>query len=76
MRRGNPFKQYDPFDFDLGGELISINSAECEVLNRSRNIMEIEVTDNNFNLEVTGFDQNRDLVVNINTREKHNETQV
>lgn len=76
VRRGNPFRQYEWFDFDLGGELISINSTGCAILNRSRNIMEIEVTDNNFNLEVTGFDQKRDLVVNINTREEHNETQV
>lgn len=74
VRRSNPFKQYDIHDFDLGGSSISINSTGCTILSKNRNIMEIEITRNNFTLEVTGFDSKRDLV--INTKEERNETQV
>lgn len=65
VRKGNPFKRYEPHDFDLSSGSISINSTGCTILNRQRNIIEIELTDNNFNLKMTGFDANRDLIVNV-----------
>lgn len=64
-RRGNPFAQYEPFDFDVGGGSITLSSRDCNILRRERNMLEIEVTGQNFRLEVGGFDRTRDLVVNI-----------
>jgi len=65
IRRGNPFAQYEPFDFDLGGGSITLNSRDCNIMRRQCNVLEIEVTGQNFRLEVRGFDRTRDLVVNI-----------
>lgn len=73
VRKGNPFKRYEPHDFDLSSGSIIINSAECSILNRHRNIIEIELTANNFNLKVTGFDVHRDLIVSV--KEEKIETQ-
>lgn len=74
VRRGNPFKRYDILDFDFGKGLISINSTGCTILSSNRNAMDIEVTTSNFNLEVTGFDSKRDLVINV--RKEAGETEV
>ena len=75
VRRGNPFKQYEPYDFDLGSKLIQISSSGCNVLKQGENKLIIEVTnDNIFNLQVTGFDPKRDLVVSV--REVKHETQI
>lgn len=65
VRKGNPFKRYEPHDFDLSSGSISMNSTGCTILNRHRNIIEIELMANNFNLKVTGFDVNRDIIVNV-----------
>lgn len=64
-RRGNPFAQYESFDFDVGKGSITVNSQNCNLLKRERNMLEIEVTGQNFRLEIRGFDRTRDLVVNI-----------
>lgn len=63
--RGNPFNQYEEFDFDLGSNSININIQGGNIVNKELNKLEIQVTGNNFRLEVTGFDPNRDLVVDI-----------
>ncbi len=63
--RGDPFGQYEKFDFDVGSSPIIITTQDCNVLDRKLNKLEIEVTGRNFKLEVTGFDPNRDLVVDI-----------
>jgi hypothetical protein len=74
VRRGNPFKQYEINDFDLASSSISIRPMGCAVLRNNRNIMEIQVTGSDFDLEVTGFDPKRDLVINV--KEESDETQV
>lgn len=63
--RGNPFRQYEKFDFDVGGSLIDIVPHDCDVLVRELNRLEIEVKNHGFELKVTGFDPRRDLVVDI-----------
>jgi hypothetical protein len=75
VRKGNPFKRYEPHDFDLSSGYIIINSTGCTILNRQRNIIECELMDNEFNLKVSGFDVNRDLIVNVNVKEERIETQ-
>lgn len=74
VRKGNPFKQYEPCDFDLGSKFIHVSASGCNVLKQDKNIMIIETTEETFNVQVTGFDPKRDLVINI--KEVKNETQV
>jgi len=74
VRKGNPFKQYEPADFDFGGNRITISSNGCTIRNRNRNTIECIITGTGFNLEVTGLDPNRDIVVDV--KEIENETQV
>lgn len=69
-RRGNPFAQFEPFDFDVGGGSITLNSQDCNILRRERNVLEIEITGENFRVEVGGFDTTRDIVVNIREAER------
>lgn len=64
-RRGNPFAQYEPFDFEVSKRPINIKTKGCKLLKAGRNELEIEVTGRNFRLKVGGFDRTRDLVVNI-----------
>lgn len=66
--RGNSFRQYEKFDFDVADPSINIVSQDCNVLDRKLNRLEIKVTGQDFRLEVTGFDPNRDLVVDIKMR--------
>ena len=61
--KGNPFKAYKPYDFDLKSDLISIVALGCEINERSGNQIAIEVKDQDFSLQVSGFDVNRDIVV-------------
>lgn len=53
---GNPFSNYHPFDFDLSefGE----EQFKCEnvnILSRNENLIEYEITNKDFYLEITGF---------------------
>ena len=65
VRRGNPFKQYERFDFDLGESSWPVSVRGCNILKREKNIIEIEITSLDFEMTVTGFDHNRDLVVKV-----------
>lgn len=63
--RGNPLKKYDPADFklqDLRRNARDVHEVEC----RDNRIL-IRPTSDNFRVEVTGFDVNRDLVVKVRT---------
>jgi hypothetical protein len=64
-RRGNPFSQYDKFDFDVAGDSITIETHDCNVIERKDNILKVEITGVNFELRVTGFDLKRDLVIDV-----------
>jgi hypothetical protein len=59
--RGDPLKRYDPADFDLQKlKPILMGAAEVEC---AANRMVFAPTQDNFRLEVNGFDPNRDLFV-------------
>jgi len=65
---GNPFKKYDPLDFSFSVKSdlnISTTSDTVVLLNRSDNELEFEVTAEQFQVDVTGFDANRDLLVKL-----------
>ena len=70
-RRGNPFRQYDKFDFDVSNEsLININGNGYNIIEKNLNVIKVEITSSNFKLEVTGFDPNRDLLVDAKKKIK------
>jgi len=64
-RRSNPFNAYDKFDFDVGSASIAIKTQDCNIIHRQYNILKVEIMGFNFELKVTGFDPNRDLVLDI-----------
>jgi hypothetical protein len=60
-RRKNPFTQYEAGDFDLAS--CAVISDGCIIESIRDNEIEVKILKSDFRLEVTGFDQNRDLVV-------------
>lgn len=67
----DPFKAYDPFDFDLedtGAHLIT--SYGAMITDRRGNRIRFDVTDPEFVLEVPGFDPNIRLRARLNYMEK------
>jgi hypothetical protein len=63
VRKGNALLKYRSPDFDLGKKPIEINGSGFEVILASENLLKIEITDQIFDLSVTGFDEQRDLIV-------------
>ncbi len=64
-RKGNPFKKYELYDFDLGNSEFTINSKGCTLSQRKENKIELTITEKEFEFEVTGFDKLRDLIIDI-----------
>lgn len=64
-RRGNPFKNYEVFDFDFSNSLLNINIKGCKIILKNRNIIRAEITEKDFYIEVRGFDSHRDLIANL-----------
>lgn len=62
VKRGNPFKKYQPFDFVLGKAPIRITHSGVEVA-YDENVLEVTPIADEFSVEVAGFDPHRDLVV-------------
>lgn len=64
---GSPWKQYEPADFDLtrpgqsGIRIAEGGTAEYEIVEPNR--MHITIGGPDFEVHVTGFDRNRDLIV-------------
>lgn len=62
VRKGNPMKKYRTPDFDLGEEPIVISGFGFEIIHASENMLNVNITDQNFDISVTGFDGQRDLI--------------
>ena len=65
MRRGNPFKKYDANDFRLDREPVTIKAAGVSNLRCSANRIEFTAALPHFEVDVSGFDVNRDLKVRV-----------
>lgn len=63
VHRGNPFNQYEVFDFDF--QDLNISGSGYEIEKREENELEFRVYDPNFEMRVVGFDESRDLIVEI-----------
>ncbi len=64
VARGNPFKLHHAADFDFTNNSVEIEEHGLMLIESSKNRLEYEVKENDFELAVTGFDTNRDLIVN------------
>ena len=77
LRRGNPLTKYHPADFRLGKGDIRIEEHEgMKVLSLADNRMLVEIHDPEFRLTVAGFDQKRDLFVNVKLEEESDDSQI
>ena len=61
---GKPFKKYSSLDFNVKNLKISKTNISIETL--EKNVIEFTPTNKDFELKVTGFDQKRDLIVDVN----------
>jgi hypothetical protein len=72
---GNPFKRYEPLDFDFtkrGGPDVMVSVGAVEIVEKKSNELILEIRDTSFRVDVTGFDPNRDLQVRLRTLEDGN----
>ena len=60
---GNPFNKHSKYDFDLTGKAIDISAENMTFRPASPNVLHLSANGPDFRLEASGFDQNRDLVV-------------
>lgn len=63
VRKGNAILKYRPPDFDLGKEPMTIKGAGYTLTQASENVLRFDLTDPSFDMYVTGFDEQRDLVI-------------
>lgn len=61
--RGSPLKRYHPADFDLSQPPIQVEVAAGQIEESARNLLLVRPDDDDFRIEVRGFDENRDLYV-------------
>lgn len=64
---GDPFKRHNKFDFDLAGDDIAIELQNANMSPLRPNKVRLSVTSADFRFEASGFDANRDLVVDART---------
>lgn len=74
IRSGNPFKKYDKLDFDLYEDKIEIYFSNCTITKKENNVIEFNIINDKMNMELLGFDPNRDLVIDIKWEDYNNET--
>ncbi len=63
-RHGNPFRKYSPFDFELGTS-INIAARGADVAHAEKNSFEFTPTGMEYEIELTGFDPRRDVLVRV-----------
>jgi len=69
-RTGNPIKKWDPADFVLGKDGVSVNLVgDIKIITEHNNRLMLSVADHDFRVSVDGFDTSRDLYVRADVRE-------
>ncbi len=67
---GNPFKNYTAWDFEIGKDISYTSaSSDVDILESKENFVIFLPLSQNFTLELTGFDQNRDVIVDATLSE-------
>lgn len=62
---GDPFNNYEKFDFDLSDPRMIIECNGVEMIKNDKNEIEVKFLEKESNVCVKGFDTNRDLVVRV-----------
>lgn len=65
VRRGDPFRRYDPLDFRFGQPPLELQLTGAEILEQTPNALLLGIGSPEFQLVMRGFDRNRDLRVRI-----------
>ncbi len=78
VRKGNPFAQYEKFDFDFADNNFVFKEENCSIVERKENIIKLNIEKADFSLSVKGFASSRDLVVSVVEKRtgEENETQI
>ena len=63
VRKGNPFTKYQRPDFNLADKTITIGGSGFELISASENILRADITSQDFEITIAGFDELRDLIV-------------
>ena len=63
MIGANPFKRHSRFDFDLTNGDITLESDGAKVVPANQYSLAIRITDKDFRISASGFDERRDIVV-------------
>lgn len=74
-RRGSPLKKYAAADFKLNEAPITVETEGAKSGERHLNRMVVKVTQPEFKVTVTGFDENRDLFVDVKAKEAEDDSQ-
>jgi hypothetical protein len=61
--KGEPFSRYQMHDFDFKGRILKQKIEGADIVSADGNRIVISITAPIFQVTVTGFDTNRDLVV-------------
>ncbi|MFY0583834.1 hypothetical protein ACN28S_64575 [Cystobacter fuscus] len=70
VRRGNAFKRYDRNDFDFGKTAFTITTpVGANVADKDGNRLRLDIIGDEFEINVTGFDPQRDLKVRASVRD-------
>lgn len=64
VMRGNAFSKFDKADFDFSIKRIMVSAEGATVAVESPNVLLIVAERSDFKVEVSGFDVNRDLIIN------------
>lgn len=69
--KGSPWKKYSPNDFSFDSKKSSINieTDDIDKITSKHNVIAFKTTKPEFELKVTGFDINRDIIVDVQTKE-------
>jgi len=59
----DPFKMYEPFDFNFERSDLEVALSGCAVAEKSPNRLRVAIESPDFELNVSGFDEKRDLVI-------------
>ncbi len=65
VRRGDPFRRYDPLDFDFRQPPMAIEVHSGSILTLGPNDVEFHADEPDFRLTIRGFDQHRDVRVDV-----------
>ena len=74
-RRGSPLKKYVPADFRINEAPIKIESDGAKVGERQTNRLVVNIQKPEFSITVAGFDENRDLFVDVQAKEDGDDSQ-